>query len=53
MGNVRVDDEGRTDFFEDKKKNSGNDRYLIMNEAQTERVREAFVQLCTERPATK
>lgn len=53
VGNVRVDDEGRTDFFEDKKKNSGNDRYLIMNEAQTERVREAFVQLCTERPATK
>lgn len=47
VGNVRVNDEGRTDFFP---KEGGNDRYLIMDEIQTERVREAFVQLCTEAP---
>jgi inosine-uridine nucleoside N-ribohydrolase len=49
-GNVKVDDEGRTDFSE---KDGGNDRYLIMDAVQTARVREAFVQLCTEPPAGK
>lgn len=47
-GHVHVDDEGRTDFRE---KGDGNDRYLIMDAVQTGRVREAFVQLCTEPPA--
>lgn len=46
-GHVRVDDEGRTDF---SVKNDGNDFYLIMDEVQTARVREAFVQLCSEPP---
>ncbi len=46
-GLVSVDDEGRTDFTE---KGDGNDRYLLMNAAQTEKVREAFVQLCAEPP---
>lgn len=49
-GNVKVNDEGRTDFFPAKK---GNDQYLIMNDVQTARVREAFVQLCSEPPAGK
>lgn len=48
MGHVKVDDEGRTDFGEKK---DGNDRYLIMDAVQTEKVREAFVQLCSEPPA--
>ena len=47
-GNVKVNDEGRTDFFPGEK---GNDRYFIMNEIQNEKVREAFVQLCSEPPA--
>lgn len=47
-GHVRVDDEGRTDFVA---KDDGNDRYLLMDAAQTARVREAFVQLCSEPPA--
>lgn len=46
-GNVTVDKEGRTDFQVNDK---GNDRYLIMNAEQGARVREAFVQLCTEPP---
>lgn len=49
-GNVKVDGGGRTDFSE---KADGNDRYLLMNAAQTARVREAFVQLCTEPPVQK
>lgn len=48
LGHVSVDDEGRTDFRE---KADGNDRYLIMDAAQTARVREAFVQLVSEPPA--
>jgi len=47
-GNVRVNDEGRTDFFVNEK---GNDRYLTMDEVQTARVREVFVQLVSEPPA--
>ncbi len=47
-GRVRVDDEGRTDFQADE---DGNDRYLTMDAVQTARVREAFVQLCSEPPA--
>jgi len=46
-GNVTVDGEGRTDFRIDPK---GNDRYLLMDEVQTARVREAFVHLCSEPP---
>lgn len=49
-GHVGVDDEGRTDF---SVKNDGNDFYLIMDEVQTARVREAFVQLCSEPPVRK
>ncbi len=48
-GNVKVNDEGRTDFFVSEK---GNDRYLIMDEVQTARAREAFVQLVSEPPAS-
>ncbi len=49
-GHVKVDDEGRTDFHG---KDDGNDRYLIMDAVQTARVREAFVQLCTEPPVSR
>jgi len=49
-GHVKVDDEGRTDFHG---KEDGNDRYLIMDAVQTARVREAFVQLCTEPPVRR
>ncbi len=49
-GNVTVSDEGRTDF---KTTDTGNDFYLIMDEVQTARVREAFVQLCSEPPPAK
>jgi len=47
-GTVEVDDEGRTDFT---MKEGGNHRYLLMDPIQTERVREAFVLLCSEPPA--
>jgi len=49
-GSIQVDDKGRTDFAQNNKDNKGNDRYLIMDEVQTARVREAFVQLCSEPP---
>lgn len=44
-GHVRVEEDGFTSFFtgEDKR-----DQFLIMNDLQTARVREAFVQLCSE-----
>lgn len=47
-GHVEIDDQGRTDF---RVKEDGNDRYLVMDEVQTARVREAFVQLCSEPPS--
>ena len=51
-GEVVVDETGHTDFNtpRDPEKQHGNDRYLIMDEVQTARVREAFVQLCSEPP---
>ena len=48
-GHVHVDDKGHTDFTPSK---DGNDRYLLLSELQATRVREAFVQLCSE-PAPK
>lgn len=50
-GHVTVDKEGRTDFRSGKDGKDGNDRYLTMDPVQTARVREAFVQLCTEPPS--
>ena len=50
VGHVTVSDEGRTDFHA---KDDGNDRYLVMDEIQAARVREIFVQLCSEPPARK
>jgi inosine-uridine nucleoside N-ribohydrolase len=44
-GRVRVDEEGHTDFAATK---DGKDRYLVMSELQAARVKEAFVQLCSE-----
>lgn len=51
-GEIVVDETGHTDFNTARKPEDqkGNDRYLIMDEVQTERVREAFVQLCSEPP---
>ncbi|MCB1230731.1 MAG: nucleoside hydrolase [Verrucomicrobiae bacterium] len=57
MGSVTVNERGRTDFIANDsrqkgvRKEGGNDRYLIMSEVQAARVREAFVQLCSEPPA--
>ena len=48
VGSVEVSDEGRTDFY--VKPKAGNDVYLLMDEVQTARVREAFVQLVSEPP---
>ena len=59
MGSITVNERGRTDFIANDsrhkgaRKEGGNDRYLIMSEVQAARVREAFVQLCSEPPATK
>jgi len=47
-GTVKVDDDGFTQFIKDDK---GLSQYLIMDAAQTERVREACVQLSSEPPA--
>lgn len=54
-GAVTVDDVGVTDFKPSKEKDKvkGKDRYLIMSAEQAARVREAFVQLCSEPPAAK
>lgn len=54
-GEVVVDETGHTDYETARKPENrkGNDRYLIMNEVQIERVREAFVQLCSEPPVGK
>lgn len=46
-GLVTVDEAGRTDFKENAK---GNDRYLLLSDLQAARVKEAFVQLCSEPP---
>lgn len=47
-GRVRVGDDGKTDFFPD---GNGRHRFLTMDSLQTERVREAFVQLVSAPPA--
>lgn len=54
-GQIVVDETGHTDYNTARKPENqkGNDRYLIMDEVQTERVREAFVQLCSEPPVGK
>tara|TARA_R110002096_G_scaffold4493_29_gene21001 strand:+ start:406 stop:2403 length:1998 start_codon:yes stop_codon:yes gene_type:complete len=49
-GRVRIEDDGFSRFVPSAKPGSGRDRFLIMNAAQTARVREAFVQLCSENP---
>ncbi|MEM1443261.1 MAG: nucleoside hydrolase [Verrucomicrobiota bacterium] len=50
-GHVSVNDEGRTDFVVPKKgQKAGNDLFLIMSNAQADRAREAYVQLCTQPP---
>jgi len=49
-GHVRVEDDGFTSFFIGKDK---RDRFLMMNDRQTARVREAFVQLCSEPNVTE
>lgn len=49
-GRVVIDDDGFT-RFQPSKDDKGRDRFLIMNEVQTARVREALVQLCVEPPA--
>ncbi len=46
-GEVIVTDDGFTRF---QKKENGRDRFLILNETQAARVREAFVQLTSEPP---
>ncbi|MDF1824952.1 MAG: nucleoside hydrolase [Verrucomicrobiales bacterium] len=48
-GSVTVNDEGRTDFSPAKK--NGKDAYLIMSNEQAARLREAYVQLCTQPPS--
>jgi hypothetical protein len=47
-GKVTVDNDGHTRFHPDAK---GRDRFLILNEMQAARVKEAFVQLVSEPPA--
>lgn len=49
-GRVIVNEEGFTRFKVDK---NGRDQYLILNPVQTERVREALIQLSSEPPAGK
>lgn len=52
-GNVIVEDDGFTRFVKDKKDatSPGRSQFLIMDPLQTERVREACVQLSSEPPA--
>lgn len=49
-GNVTVEDNGAT-WYRTNKERKGLHRFLLMSPAQTERVREAIVQLCVEPPA--
>ena len=53
FGKVSVDDKGSTDFTTRGMKEDKNDRYLIMNEVQAARIVEAYIQLCSQPPATK
>ena len=48
QGEVIVGDDGGTDF---KPTEAGRDRYLLMDDLQASRVREALVQLVTEAPS--
>jgi inosine-uridine nucleoside N-ribohydrolase len=47
VGRVRIGDDGKTDFYPD---GNGQHRFLTMDVLQTERVREAFVQLVSAPP---
>ena len=51
-GNVVVDEDAGT-VFRPSKDGKGRHRFLVMNPEQTERVREAIVQLCVEPPPVK
>lgn len=51
VGHVSVDDKGLTDYT--TKGKNGNDQYLIMNSAQSARIVEAYVQLCSQPPSGK
>jgi hypothetical protein len=51
-GTVVVDDDAGT-VFRPSKDGMGRHRFLLMSPEQTERVREAIVQLCVEPPAAK
>jgi len=51
-GNVIVEDDSAT-LFRSNKDGKGKHRFLIMSREQTERVREAIVQLCVEPPPAK
>lgn len=51
-GNVVVDDDAGT-VFRPTKDGKGRHRFLVMSPEQTERVREAIVQLCVEPPPVK
>lgn len=51
-GDVTVEANGAT-WFRPGKEGKGRHRFLVMNEEQTAKVREAIVQLCTEPPAPR
>lgn len=51
-GNVVVDEDAGT-VFRPSKDGKGRHRFLVMSPEQTERVREAIVQLCVEPPPVK
>jgi hypothetical protein len=51
-GNVVVDDDAGT-VFRPTKDGKGRHRFLVMSAEQTERVREAIVQLCVEPPPAR
>lgn len=50
-GQVVVEEDGFTTFHPAKKPGTGRDRFMIMDEMHTARVREALVQLTSEPPA--
>lgn len=50
-GSIQVLDNGATVFTPDKT-NKAQHRFLVMSDKQTEKVREAIVQLCVEPPAS-
>ncbi len=49
-GRVEIEEDGFSTFLPSKNPTKGRDQFFVMSEVQAAKVREAFVQLCSENP---